>query len=259
MTDAAPQSIGIVVTAEQIPLLRDIIVAQQLDVYLSDTQNTLLLDDQWKPWIRRVRPQRAHCVAAVWLIAPCYSWPDQHSHPRIRTIIAEQLQSCIQMAVMLGATGLVLPIEHMQPAFHARILYYLNLINDQLVTHNLTLMLGVTESVDIGEILQFMQNLPHPYPLLIESHRTVVIDELHQDATYYAQITCTDEENEHTAMLPDWANQYVVGANENVSLIRKKVQWAQTERTKKTSAETIAADTAEPEPPSRLSVDDEIA
>lgn len=224
MTETAP-SIGIIVTAEQIPLLRDIIVAQHLDVYISDTQNTLLLDDQWKPWIRRVKPQRAHCTARVWLMAPCYSWPDYHSHPRIRQIIAEQIQSCIHMAVMLGATGLVLPIEQAQPAFYERLTYYLNLIDDQLKAHDLSLMLAVRHSANVNEIVQLCQQLSQTYPLLIVNTHTH--EQITTDAPVYAEIAVT-EGNEATS-LPTWTQHVVLGSNENVSLIRQKVQWIYTE------------------------------
>ncbi|MFN9111738.1 MAG: hypothetical protein ACK5XN_16870, partial [Bacteroidota bacterium] len=259
MSDASPPSIGIVVTAEQIPLLRDVIVAQQLDVYISDTQNTLLLDDQWKPWIRRIRPQRAHCTAAVWLMAPCYSWPDQHSHPRIRTIIAEQLQSCIQMAVVLGATGLVLPIEHVQQAFRERILYYLNLIIDQLDVHNLTLMLEVSDAIDIAEMTLFVKDLPHQYALMIASHRTIQIDDNGSNTTYYAHITSVEKENATDVSPPAWTNRYIVGAHESVSLIRKKIQALQEHIAQLHQPDIIAEASAESDHSSTLSPDDEIA
>ena len=226
MTDASLPSIGIIVTAEQIPLLRDIIVAHNLDVYISDTQDTVLLDDQWKPWIRRVRPQRTHCTGAVWLMAPCYSWPDQHSHPRIRTIIAEQLQSCIHMAVMLGATGLVLPIEQTQPAFRARISYYLSLINDQLSAHNLTLMIEIADTVDLDDLVQLTHELSHQYPLLIASHRDMNAHVINSNTICYAQFPILEEEDD-ARLSPNWTLRYVVGANENVSLIRKNIQWVQ--------------------------------
>jgi len=259
MSDASPPSIGIVINAEQIPLLRDVIVAQQLDVYISDTQNTLLLDDQWKPWIRRIRPQRAHCTAAVWLMAPCYSWPDQHSHPRIRTIIAEQLQSCIQMAVVLGATGLVLPIEHVQQAFRERILYYLNLIIDQLDVHNLTLMLEVSDAIDIAEMTLFVKDLPHQYALMIASHRTIQIDDNGSNTTYYAHITSVEKENATDVSPPAWTNRYIVGAHESVSLIRKKIQALQEHIAQLHQPDIIAEASAESDHSSTLSPDDEIA
>jgi hypothetical protein len=258
MTDATPTSIGIVVTAEQIPLLRDVIVAQQLDVYISDTQNTLLLDDQWKPWIRRVRPQRAQCTGAVWLMAPCYSWPNQQSHPRIRTIIAEQLQSCIQMAVVLGATGLVLPIEHVQPAFHERLSYYLNLISGQLNAHNLSLMLEVTDAVDIAEMTLFLQELPHQYALMLASHRTLPIDENGSNTSYYAHVPSVEHEDDEVSP-PAWTNRYVIGAHESVSLIRKKIQSLQEYITQQRQPDIVDIDVATAEDQSLLSADDEIA
>lgn len=258
MTETTP-SIGIMVTAEQIPLLRDIIVAQQLDVYISDTQNTLLLDDQWKPWIRRVKPQRAHCAAAVWLMAPSYSWPDHHSHPRIRDIIATQLQSCIHMAVMLGATGLVLPIEHAQLPFHERLTYYLNLIDDQLTTHDLRLMLAVSDSANVDDIVQFCQQLSTSYPLLMANaptHETIP-----SDIPVYAEVAVT--ENDEAPSIPSWAPHIVLGSNENVSLIRQKVQWIQTQIAQRPHLpdpleSTDASDDAE-SPASLIDTDDEVA
>lgn len=233
MTETAP-SIGIIVTAEQIPLLRDIIVAQHLDVYISDTQNTLLLDDQWKPWIRRVKPQRAHCTARVWLMAPCYSWPDYQSHPRIRQIIAEQIQSCIHMAVMLGATGLVLPIEQAQPVFYERLTYYLNLIDDQLKAHDLTLMIAVRHSAKVDDIVQLCQQLSQTYPLLIAPARAPNHEHTATDAPVYTEIAVT--EGDESTPLPTWTHHVVIGSTENVSLIRQKVQWIHTEIAQRTAA-----------------------
>jgi hypothetical protein len=254
MTEATT-SIGIVVTAEQIPLLRDIIVAHQLDIYISDTQDTLLLDDQWKPWIRRVRPQRAHCQAAVWLIAPCYSWPNQDSHPRIRQIIAEQLQSCIQMAVLLGATGLVLPLEHAHPAFYVRLTYYLNLINDQLNTHNLSLKIGVTADIDANEVMQFLEQSTHTYPLLVALDGEHI--ELHNliNSPCYWQINA-DEMSD--TPLPTRTTHYVVSANDNVSLIRKKVLWIREQIANQQQSIESPTPDATLDAESLISTDDEI-
>lgn len=228
MTEA-PSSIGIIVTAEQIPLLRDIIVAQHLDVYISDTQNTLLLDDQWKPWIRRVKPQRTHCTAAVWLMAPNYSWPDYQSHPRIRDIIATQLQSCIHMAVMLGATGLVLPIEHAQPAFIERLTYYLNLIDDQLTVHELSLRLAVSNTADVNDIVHLCQQLPNTYSLLMGYEHTHTQQIPISEASIYTEISIT--EDDEAAPLSTGTHHIVIGGHENISLIRQKVQWTHTQLT----------------------------
>lgn len=257
MTDASPSSIGIVVTAEQLPLLRDVIVAQHLDVYISDTQNTLLLDDQWKPWIRRVRPQRVHCPSAVWLMAPCYSWPDELSHPRIRTIIAEQLQSCIQMAAILGATGLVLPIEQAQPAFHTRISYYLNLIADQLKAHDLSLMIGVTDTVDLSELMQLLQTLPYQYSLFIESEHVNNVFEDSSDTAYHAQVLSGDEDLDNCT-LPTWTYRYVISANENVSHIRKKIQWIQAQIVLLRQTDHVADETVDSNQSLLLNTDDKI-
>lgn len=226
MTETSSR-IGIIVTAEQIPLLRDIIVAQRLDVYISDTQNTLLLDDQWKPWIRRVKPQRAHCNAAVWLIAPSYSWPDQHSHPRIRQIIAEQLQSCIQMAVMLGATGLVLPIENAQPVFYDRLNHYLALIDNQLTAHNLTLMLATTVTNNIQDLIRYCQYTSISYPLFVTNEHSHSDDTPEGDASFYVEV-CVSEADDGEILLPAWTNNVVIGGHDNVSLIRQKVQFVHT-------------------------------
>jgi len=248
-----PSTLGIVVTAEQIPLLRDIIVTHNLDVYISDTQDTVLLDDQWKPWIRRVRPQRTHCTGAVWLFAPCYSWPDQHSHPRIRTIIAEQLQSCIQMAVMLGATGLVLPLEYVHSAFIERLTYYLNLIDDQLKAQNLTLMLEIPASVALHDVSTLCEQLTTPHRFIIApSHAPYEFDHSQTD-TYVIQIASHDDEAE----LPSWSNHVVIAANEHVSQIRKKVQWVHEQRAQQLHVDTVEDEATES--PSLDGVDDEIA
>ncbi|MFZ9857987.1 MAG: hypothetical protein ACO3F2_06600 [Roseiflexaceae bacterium] len=248
-----PSTLGIVVTAEQIPLLRDIIVAYNLHVYISDTQDTVLLDGQWKPWIRRVRPQRTHCTGEVWLLAPCYSWPDQQSHPRIRTIIAEQLQSCIQMAVMLGATGLVLPIEHAQSAFIERLTYYLNLIDDQLKAHNLALMLAIPASAMLQDVAMLCTHLLTQHSLLLDSTHTYHELDHISECTYVGQIACEDDET----TLPSWTHHVIIGANEHVSQIRQKVQWVHEQRAQQLHSDTDEQMSAEPS--SLDSADDEIA
>lgn len=215
-------TIGITVAAEQIPLLRDVIVAQSLNVFINDTQNTDLLDDQWKPWVRRVKPQVAHCTADVWIWAPCYAWPDQDSHQRIRSIIAQQLQTCLQIAVMIGAKGIVLPLEHAAPPFQSRISYYVDLFHAQLAQNNLTLMLSIESSADTADVYQ-----------LIEQHNldcTVMLASAYTNeqtastpSTPYIRLACSDAEDD-AHQTPRWGTDYVIDAHENITDIRKKLQ-----------------------------------
>lgn len=217
-------SYGVIVTAEQIPLLRDVIVSHHLSVYISDTQNTQLLDDQWKPWVRRIRPQRAHCPADVWLLAPSYSWPDQQHHPRIRQIIAEQLQTCIQIAIMLNATGIVLPIEQASPVFYTRIAYYLTLIHEQLTPHALSLMLAVEPTAALQDVNELIIQMDITCPLLVTSSPNIVANEdMKSMHVFHAEITPHSIQTDD--VLPAWAQQYVIGADESISLIRQKLTW----------------------------------
>jgi hypothetical protein len=162
------------------------------------------------------------------------------------------------MAVMLGATGLVLPIEQVQPAFYARVSYYLNLINDQLSAHSLTLMLEITDTVNLDELLQFMQELPHQYQVLIESHRDMSTHAEGGGFTFYAHILDREEEHDETTLLPSWTQRYVIGANENVSHIRKNVQWVQAIIAQQHQSNIGEEENTTSDEPSPISADDEI-
>lgn len=214
---------GITVTAEQLPLLRDIIVAQRLDVFIRDPHDTDLLDDQWKPWVRRIRPQIAHCTAAIWIWTPCYSWPDHHTHPRIRTIIAQQLHTCIQIAVMLGAHGIVLPIEHASPPFGERIAYYIGVLQEQLTSNNLQLMLAVEPSAKVVDVLHVVETYAIECTILMP-YDTHIPDQFTDTTFAYAAVVPVSHTDD-TFVRPLWTNCFVLSGDDTVSSLRKQIQW----------------------------------
>lgn len=252
-------SIGIIVTAEQIPLLRDVIVAHHLDVFICDTQDTQLLDDQWKPWLRRVRPQRTHCTGQVWLIVPTYAWPKPDSHARIRQIIAEQLNTCIQMAVILNATGIVIPIEHAHIAFHERIHHYLAVVHTQLVTHSLKLMLMVETSSHVAEVHTLVTTYALECTLLLPSDDRLEADSVTDySAPNTIIVNISDDE---TCIVPDWADRCVLGAHDSVSTIRKQLQSTLRQLSSRSVGEADAMNEAPTTQPEQLLLtpDDEVA
>jgi hypothetical protein len=216
-------STGIIVTVEQIPILRDIIVAHNLDVFIRDTQDTQLLDEQWKPWVRRVRPQLLHCPANIWLYTPSYAWPELQSHHRIRTIIAEQLQQCIQMAKLLGTTGLVIPLEHVYSPLHDRIAYYLHTIETQLRANDLQMMVHAADAVTFDEICAFFNNASFSTRVIMHSDALATAAAPPDHAHWYEEIAVNDEDTIHEAT---WISHRIIGAHEHASAIRKKVVWA---------------------------------
>jgi hypothetical protein len=113
-----PPHIGFVVSVEQLALLRDLLSAHPIAVVIDDCRNSALLDDQWKPWARRVRTQLKHVSGPIIVRAPSYSFPDPSNHPQIRDTIASQLQAVCDLAVMLAAQKIIIPIEAGIPALH---------------------------------------------------------------------------------------------------------------------------------------------
>lgn len=218
------KSTGIIVTAEQIPILRDVIATHHLDVFIRDTQDAQLLDEQWKPWVRRVRPQLLHCPANIWLYTPSYAWPDNQSQHRIRSIIAEQIQQCIQMAKLLGATGLVVPLEHAYSAFHDRIAYYLLAIETQLHANDLQLMLHAAPIVSVVEVNQLCTHISSNTNVLMQHTAFAQVDQPTHPALWYAEIATNAEEE--TLDEAHWLHHHIIGADESTSAIRKKVLWA---------------------------------
>ena len=252
-------SIGIIVTAEQIPLLRDVIVTHHLDVFICDTQDTQLLDDHWKPWLRRVRPQRTHCTGEVWLIVPTYAWPRPDSHARIRQIIAEQLHTCIQMAVILNATGIVIPIEHAQADFHERIHHYLTVVHSQLTMHSLKLMLLIESPAHVAEVQTFITTYALECTLLLPSDHHIDADTTDNSVGHKTLIAITSDDQAY--IVPELTKGCVLGAHDSVSVIRKKLQSVVQQFAQRDMIEHDADTDADTVPPEQLfsTPDDEVA
>lgn len=212
-------TVGIGVTAEQLPLLRDLIVLHALDVHIRDTQHTELLDDQWKPWVRRIRPQLTHCKASIWVWTPCYAWPDQHAHPRIRTIIAEQLQTCIHIAVLCGARGIVLPIEHALQHFQERIAYYIALVHDQLTNHSLELIIALEPTASRADVAHLIAT--HALSCTLLSTEGNGISDEHAPKWILRMPIDSDE----AVFTSHHGQSVVIDGSDNITLIRKKIDW----------------------------------
>jgi hypothetical protein len=154
-----PPHIGFVVSVEQLALLRDLLSAHPIAVVIDDCRNSALLDDQWKPWARRVRTQLKHVSGQIVVRAPSYSFPDPQNHTKIRDTIADQLQAVCDLAVVLGAHKIIIPIEAGIPALYARICHYLEplaiRVHDQQMTLVLETGIGTTAS-DLAAIQQLL-------------------------------------------------------------------------------------------------------
>jgi hypothetical protein len=112
--------VGFVVSVEQLALLRDLLSAHPITVVIDDCRNSELLDDQWKPWARRVRTQLKNVSGPIIVRAPSYSFPDPQHHPKIRDTIAIQLQAVCDLAVVVGAQKIIIPIEAGIPALYLK-------------------------------------------------------------------------------------------------------------------------------------------
>ena len=171
-----PPHIGFVVSVDQLALLRDLLSAHPIAVVIDDCRNSALLDDQWKPWARRVRTQLKHVSGPIIVRAPSYSFPDPSNHPQIRDTIASQLQAVCDLAVMLAAQKIIIPIEAGIPALYARICHYLEPLATRIHDQQMTLVLetGIgTTPADIAALQQLLalateiclsadHDIPHP-------------------------------------------------------------------------------------------------
>jgi hypothetical protein len=144
---------------EQLALLRDLLSTHPIAVVIDDCRNSALLDDQWKPWARRVRTQLKHVSGQIIVRAPSYSFPDPQNHPKIRDTIANQLQAVCDLAVVLAAHKIIIPIEAGIPALYTRICHYLEplatRIHDQQMTLILETGIGTTRA-DIAALQQLL-------------------------------------------------------------------------------------------------------
>lgn len=154
--------IGFVVSVEQLALLRDLLSAHPITVVIDDCHQSALLDDQWKPWARRVRTQLKHVSGQIIVHAPSYSFPDPHNHPKIRETITSQLQAICDLAIMLAAHKIIIPIEAGIPPLYSRICHYLEPLASRV--HNqqmgLVLAMGIGTTATDLEALQRILTVP---------------------------------------------------------------------------------------------------
>jgi len=185
-TDDAPAPlIGFVLSVEQLALLRDLLSVHPITVVIDDCRNSALLDDQWKPWARRVRTQLKHVSGQIIVRAPSYSFPDPQNHPKIRDTIADQLQAVCDMAVVLAAHKIIIPIEAGIPALYARICHYLEPLATRIHDQQMTLVLETGIGTTQADIAALQQLLTIPTQCCVtndgdESHNFTDIDYIYE-------------------------------------------------------------------------------
>ncbi len=183
--DASAPLIGFMLSVEQLALLRDLLSAHPITVVIDDCSNSALLDDQWKPWARRVRTQLKHISGQIIVRAPSYSFPDPQNHPKIRETIASQLQAVCDLAVVLGAHKIIIPIEAGIPALYARICHYLAPLSTRIHDQQMTLILETGIGTTRTDIDALQQLLAIPTERCVtndgdESHDFTAIDYIYE-------------------------------------------------------------------------------
>lgn len=140
---------ALMVYGDQLALLRDLFAAHPVDLFLYDTSVSALIEDTWKPWARRIRPQLKQRAGKLVICAPACIFPDQHNHPVIRASLAQQLQAICDVAVTLEADAIFLPIEAGVPVFAARINHYVALLHERISAQQMQLIVHAGAGSDI--------------------------------------------------------------------------------------------------------------
>ena len=143
---------ALMVYGDQLALLRDVFVTQPVDLFLYDTSASALIEDTWKPWARRIRPQLKQRAGKLVVCAPSCIFPDQHNHALIRASLAQQLQAVCDIAVTLEADAIFLPIEAGVPVFTARINHYVALLHERVSALQMQLIVHAGTGSDIQSL-----------------------------------------------------------------------------------------------------------
>lgn len=148
---------ALLVSGDQLPLLRDIVTAQPVDLFLYDTSESALLEDAWKPWARRLRPLLKQRSGKLVICAPACIFPDPNNHAHIRASLAQQLQAVCDVAVMLEANAVFLPIEAALPIFATRIHHYVTLLHERVHTQQMELIIHAGAGSDETALREMLE------------------------------------------------------------------------------------------------------
>ena len=194
--------VGFVVSVEQLALLRDLLSAHPITVVIDDCRNSELLDDQWKPWARRVRTQLKHVSGPIIVRAPSYSFPDPLHHPKIRDTIASQLQAVCDLAVVLAAQKIIIPIEAGIPALYPRICHYLAPLASRIHDQQMTLILEMGIGTTASDLVAIQQLLDIPSECAITTDDDDVVRDLADIDYVYEKNTWADSRELATDIPP---------------------------------------------------------
>ncbi|MCE2849730.1 MAG: hypothetical protein LW717_00805 [Chloroflexaceae bacterium] len=147
---------ALMVYGDQLALLRDLFATQPVDLFLYDTSESALIEDTWKPWARRIRPQLKQRTGKLVVCAPACIFPDQHNHPLIRASLAQQLQAICDVAVTLEADAIFLPIEAGIPIFRERINHYVTLLHERISAQQMQLIVHAGAGSDLQALSEML-------------------------------------------------------------------------------------------------------
>lgn len=154
--------LGVRISTDQLPVLLDVLRVHPVDVCITDTSDTAVLDVSWRPWARRVKPWLHASMGASYMLAPMYTFPDPQYHARQRQIIAEQLQHVIESAVYCEARGIIIPIESLVDPFQQRLKHYLDVVLPLLEQHQLQLVVTTSAYCTAAQLRAFATQYDPP-------------------------------------------------------------------------------------------------
>ena len=147
---------ALLVSGDQLPLLRDIVTSQPVALFLNDTSESALLEDAWKPWARRLRPLLKQRSGKLVICAPACIFPDPNNHAHIRASLAQQLQAVCDVAVTLDANAVFLPIEAALPIFASRIHHYVTLLHERVYAQQMELIIHAGAGSDATALREML-------------------------------------------------------------------------------------------------------
>lgn len=157
--------VALMVHGEQLLLLRDVFAANRVDVLLYDTSISALLEDEWKPWARRMRAHTKHISGNLFLCAPPCIFPDPQQHSTIRQSLATQIQAVCDAAVTLNAHGVFLPIEAATSVFASRIRHYLAPLHARMTAQSMQLIIHAGMGSEMQALRDMTSELDPPIQL----------------------------------------------------------------------------------------------
>jgi hypothetical protein len=217
--DSSVPHVGFVVSVEQLALLRDLLSTQQISVVIDDCSNSTLLDDQWKPWARRIRTQLKQVSEPIIVRAPSYIFPEPHQHPKIRDTIASQLQAVCDLAVVLAAHKIIIPIEAGIPTLYRRICHYLEPLATRIHDQQMTLILETGIGTTLSDISAIQQLLTVPTERCMTADTDDMIIDFPTDCYVYIKNIWADNREVVTHISPTCT--LLIWPTENTLLFRQ--------------------------------------